>query len=65
MAGGQIAPVLGVPYAIPYASVPIGFFLMSLILVRDLVELGLNFSGAVRRAPRQGAEAAAPGVVPT
>jgi TRAP-type C4-dicarboxylate transport system permease small subunit len=61
----QIAPVLGVPYAIPYASIPLGFSLMSLILARDLVELALNFKGAVRRAPVSGVEPAAPGVVPT
>lgn len=37
------APALDMPYAIPYASIPFGFSLMSLIVVRDLAELLLNF----------------------
>jgi TRAP-type C4-dicarboxylate transport system permease small subunit len=61
----QMAPVLNLPYAVPYASIPLGFFLMGLILVRDLVELGLNFSPAVRRAPAPEIEPTVPGVVPT
>lgn len=34
----QIDPGLGLPYAIPYAAIPIGFLLMSLVLARRLLE---------------------------
>ena len=39
----QISPAIYVPYAIPYSSIPIGFFIISLIIIRDLIELLLNF----------------------
>jgi len=42
----QLDPALGLPFAIPYASVPIGFALMSLVLFRHCLVLLLCFDKA-------------------
>jgi len=42
----QLDPALGLPFAIPYASVPIGFALMSLVLLRHCLALVFNFNKA-------------------
>ena len=38
----QIAPAPQVPYAISYAAIPVGFSLMSLVLVRHIVAIALR-----------------------
>lgn len=43
----QLDPALGLPFAIPYASVSIGFALMSLVLLRHCLALAYSFNKAV------------------